>query len=153
MKKLVILIAAIMILGTTTQAKSRVLIHWDNSGHIYVNDGRRDLTGWFRISGKLCYGYKESHADTPKGSLATNTYRIKGGKLYYLGDDGRQVKTETRYITFNKDGSVHYIYSPGMIRRYRYNANHQRYQYLTDSGRWRDTGMQCWPEGMVDQKR
>ena len=54
------------------------------------------------------------------------------------------------HVSYNKDGSVHYIYAPGMIRRYRYNANHKRYQYLTDNGKWVDVGMKCYPEGMID---
>ena len=51
--------------------------------------------------------------------LLTNGYRVRGNKLYYFGADGAMVTKKTRrdkstrYIDFNRDGSVHYIYPAG----------------------------------------
>ena len=88
--------------------------------------------------------------------LLTNGYRVRNNKLYYFGADGAMATRKTsrdrstRYIDFNRDGSVHYIYPAGRKKpNERYNANHRRYQ-VKKHGKWRDTGMQVWPVGMID---
>lgn len=90
------------------------------------------------------------------GELATNTYRVRNNKMYYFGPDGAMITRKTsrnrstRYIDFNRDGSVHYIYPAGRGEPYeRYNANRRRFQEYKD-GEWQDTGMQCWPYGWID---
>lgn len=72
--------------------------------------------------------------------------------MYYFDEHGKRLKKDSRYIGLNRASkSVHYIYAPGMgSRRYRYNANHKRYQYLQDNGKWADTGHKCWPYGMIE---
>lgn len=126
----------------------------DAQGNLYIYRHGKPRTGWFSYKGKRYYGYKSNSRMHPKGSVARDVYRVKNNKLYYFGHSGAKQTRDSRYITLNRHStSVHYIYAPGMIRRYRYNVNHKRYQYLNDAGRWEDVGMQCWPEGMVDWQR
>lgn len=160
MKKInamVILMLMLVMLCVNVEAREKHTImvsEQATTGNSYINKDGELVTGWIRIRGKLYYAYKEDHTENPKGSLAKNVYRIRNGKLYYLGEDGSQVTKEMRYVAFNRDGSAHYIYPSGrMIRRERYNANHKRYQYLDDNGHWKDTGMQCWPMGLIDTKK
>lgn len=146
-------LAVAILLTITVQAKTphsgRVK---DAQGNIYIYKHGKVQTGWFRYHGKMYYGHKTKSACYPKGSVARNTYRVKHGRMYYMGDTGARQTKNSRYIALNKcSKSVHYIYAPGMGgRRYRYNANHKRYQYLTDNGKWNDIGMQCYPWGMID---
>ena len=127
----------------------------DSHGNVYILRHGKPRTGWFTYHGKRYYGHKTGSKNYPKGSVSTNTYRVKHGKLYYFGPTGAKQTKDSRYITLNRHStSVHYIYSPGMIRRWRYNANHKREQYLTDNGKWVDLeGMQYWPEGLIDWQR
>ncbi len=127
----------------------------DSQGNEYIYKHGKLKTGWFTYHGKRYYGYKTSTKSHPRGSLCKNAYRVKNNKLYYFGPTGAKQTRDSRYITLNRHStSVHYIYAPGMIRRWRYNANHKREQYLTDSGKWVDLeGMQYWPEGLIDRQR
>ena len=158
MKKITAIIMLMLILcciSAEAKEKHTIMVQSETeTGNTFISKDGETVTGWIRIQGKLHYAYKENHPGNPKGSLAKNTYRIRKGKMYYLGEDGAQVTKEMRYIAFNRDGSVHYIYPAGrMIRRERFNANHKRYQWLDDHGHWKDTGMQCWPMGLVDTKK
>lgn len=126
-------------------------IHETSSGEMYIVINGKVRTGWIRFRGKTYYAHTTASQMYLKGELCRNTYRVRKGKMYYFGDDGAMVTKEMKYVSFNKDGSVKEIYPSGrMIRRYRYNANRRRYQWLNDSGKWTDVGMQCWPEGSID---
>ena len=154
----VMAIAAIMVgihpdIDAHAKTKHTVMVSGDWQGNIYIEKDGKQMCGWFKIGNKTYYGHKTKSYSYPKGSLCTRAYRVNNGKMYYFDENGVMVTKDTAkmpHVSFNKDGSVHYIYAPGMIRRYRYNANRKRYQYLTDNGKWVDDGMQCYPEGMID---
>lgn len=141
---------AVLILCMITEAKT---------GGMYVtSEGRyfSSETGYFKIRGKTYYAHHSGSQMYERGELATNAYRVRNNKMYYFGPDGAVVthKTSrnrsTRYIDFNRDGSVHYIYPAGRGEPYeRYNANRRRFQ-VRKNGRWTDTGMQVWPYGWID---
>lgn len=156
-KKLISIVAVvIMIISMCSiiEAKSTTgLMGQDSQGRYFSTE-----TGYFTVQGKTYYAHHSKSRMYAKGELATNTYRIRNNKLYYFGADGAMITKKTRrdkttrYIDFNKDGSVHYIYPAGRGEPYeRYNANRQRYQ-VRKHGKWRDTGNQCWPYGMIDHQ-
>ncbi len=130
-----------------------------STGSIYAtSEGRyfSEEAGYFQIRGKTYYAYHSKSAMYEKGELATNVYRVRDNKLYYFGPDGAMVTRKTsrnrstRYIDFNRDGSVHYIYPAGRGEVWeRYNANRHCFQIYKD-GEWQDAGMQCWPYGLID---
>ena len=135
------------------KTKHTIVFGWDWQGNLYIEKDCKQMRGWFKIGNKTYYGHKTKSYSYPRGSLCTRAYRVKNGKMYYFDENGVMVTKNTPKmpnVTFNKNGSVHYIYSNGMIRRYRYNANRKRYQYLNDDGKWIDIGMQCYPYGMID---
>lgn len=156
-KKLVSIMAiVVMIISMCSiiEAKTTTgVMGQDSQGRYFSTE-----TGYFTVQGKTYYAHHSKSRMYAKGELATNTYRIRNNKLYYFGADGAMITKKTRrdkttrYIDFNKDGSVHYIYPAGRGEPYeRYNANRQRYQ-VRKHGKWRDTGNQCWPYGMVDHQ-
>lgn len=156
-KKLISIVAVvIMIISMCSiiEAKTTTgLMGQDSQGRYFSTE-----TGYFTVQGKTYYAHHSKSRMYAKGELATNTYRIRNNKLYYFGADGAMITKKTRrdkttrYIDFNKDGSVHYIYPAGRGKPYeRYNANRQRYQ-VRKHGKWRDTGNQCWPYGMIDHQ-
>ena len=156
-KKLISIMAVvIMIISMCSiiEAKTTTgLMGQDSQGRYFQTE-----TGYFTVQGKTYYAHHSKSRMYAKGELATNTYRIRNNKLYYFGADGAMITKKTRrdkttrYIDFNKDGSVHYIYPAGRGEPYeRYNANRQRYQ-VRKHGKWRDTGNQCWPYGMIDHQ-
>ena len=130
-----------------------------STGSIYVTfEGRyfSEEAGYFQIEGRTYYAYHSKSAMYEKGELATNVYRVRNDKLYYFGPDGAMITRKTsrncstRYIDFNRDGSVHYIYPAGRGEIWeRYNANRHCFQEYRD-GKWQDTGMQVWPYGWID---
>lgn len=144
----------IMLLCMITEAKTNEIMSMDAAGRIYSTQ-----TGYFKVRGKTYYAHKSSSRMYKKGELLTNGYRVRNGKMYYFGPDGAMVTRKTsrdrstRYIDFNKNGSVHYIYPAGRgTKKERYNANRRRFQ-VRKNGKWRDTGNQCWPYGMIDWQR
>ena len=156
-KKLISIMAiVVMIISMCSiiEAKTTTgLMGQDSQGRYFSTE-----TGYFTVQGKTYYAHHSKSRMYAKGELATNTYRIRNNKLYYFGADGAMIAKKTRrdkttrYIDFNKDGSVHYIYPAGRGEPYeRYNANRQRYQ-VRKHGKWRDTGNQCWPYGMIDHQ-
>lgn len=141
---------AILLVCMIAEGKN-ILFAEDFEGRIYSAE-----RGYFEAGGKTYYAHQSKSAMYDKGELVTNAYRVRNNKLYYFGRDGAMLTAKTsrnkttRYIDFNRDGSVHYIYPAGYGEpRERYNANHQRYQ-VRKHGKWIDTGMQCWPYGMID---
>ena len=156
-KGVLLTISAILliIVFTTTcavavQAKTG-LMGEDDQARIYSS-----RLGYFTVRGKTYYAHHSRSAMYKKGELLTNGYRVRDDKLYYFGPDGAMVTRKTprnkstRYIDFNKDGSVHYIYPAGYYEKTeRYNANRHRFQVLK-KGKWIDEGMQVWPYGMID---
>lgn len=146
------LLLTIFMFAMVTEAKTSIgIMGTDAGGRIFSTH-----TGYFTVRGKTYYAHKTSSRMYKKGELLTNGYRVRHGKLYYFGPDGAMVTRKTsrdrstRYIDFNRDGSVHYIYPAGRKKpNERYNANHRRYQ-VKKHGKWRDTGNQCWPYGMID---
>jgi hypothetical protein len=156
-KGVLLTISAILliIVFTTTcavavQAKTG-LMGEDDQARIYSN-----RLGYFTVAGKTYYAHHSRSAMYKKGELLTNGYRVRNNKMYYFGPDGAMVTRKTprnkstRYIDFNRDGSVHYIYPAGYFdKEERYNANRYRFQVL-NGGKWQDTGMQCWPFGWID---
>jgi len=145
---------AILLVCMITEAKTTAstgLMGEDDQARIYSN-----RLGYFTVAGKTYYAHHSRSAMYKKGELLTNGYRVRNGKMYYFGPDGAMVTRKTsrnrttRYIDFNRDGSVHYIYPAGRGEKYeRYNANRHRFQAYVD-GEWKDTGMQCWPYGWID---
>ena len=145
---------AILLVCMITEAKTTAstgLMGEDDQARIYST-----RLGYFTIRGKTYYAHYSRSAMYKKGELLTNGYRVRNNKLYYFGPDGAMVTRKTprnkstRYIDFNRDGSVHYIYPAGYYEKLeRYNANRQRFQEYKD-GEWQDTGMQVWPYGRID---
>ena len=145
------LLLTIFVFAMVTEAKTTGIMSMDEEGRIYSTQ-----TGYFTVQGKTYYAHHSKSAMYEKGELATRTYRVRNGKMYYFGPDGAMITRKTsrnrttRYIDFNKDGSVHYVYPAGYGEvRERYNANRRRFQVLKH-GKWRDTGMQVWPYGWID---
>lgn len=156
-KGVLLTISAILliIVFTTTcavavQAKTG-LMGEDDQARIYSS-----RLGYFTVAGKTYYAHHSRSAMYKRGELLTNGYRVRDDKLYYFGPDGAMITRKTprnkstRYIDFNRDGSVHYIYPAGYFdKEERYNANRHRFQKYKH-GKWEDTGMQCWPYGWID---
>lgn len=146
------LLVVMFMFAMVTEAKTRTgLIGEDDMGRKYSTH-----LGYFTVAGKTYYAHHSRSAMYKKGELATSTYRVRNNKMYYFGPDGAMLTRKTprnkstRYIDFNRDGSVHYIYPAGYYdKEERYNANRHRFQVLK-GGKWQDTGMQCWPFGMID---
>lgn len=145
------LLLTVFMFAMITEAKTTGIMHQDAEGRIFASD-----TGYIKINGKTYYAHHSKSAMYEKYELLTNGYRVRNGKMYYFGPDGAMVTRKTsrdrstRYIDFNKDGSVHYIYPAGRKKpNERYNANRRRFQVLKH-GKWRDTGMQVWPYGWID---
>lgn len=131
----------------TAEAKT-VLVGTDLNNDTTVCVGNKICTGWFKLKGKTYYAYKSG-----KHELARNCYRIRKGKLYYLGDDGAVLKKSERYIILHHDGSVKHVLIAGMENILRFNADERRYEYRSKDGIWRPTGQQMWPYGMIDWRR
>ena len=156
-KGVLLAISAILliIVFTTTcavavQAKTG-LMGEDDQARIYSS-----RLGYFTVRGKTYYAHHSRSAMYKKGELLTNGYRVRNNKLYYFGPDGAMITRKTprnkstRYIDFNKDGSVAIISPAGYREKTeRYNANRHRFQKYKH-GKWEDTGMQCWPYGWID---
>ena len=128
-----------------------ILFAEDFEGRIYSAE-----RGYFEAGGKTYYAHKTKSQMYEVGELLTNGYRVRNGKMYYFGPDGAMITRKTsrnrttRYIDFNKDGSVHYVSPAGYGEVLeRYNANRQRFQEYVD-GEWKDIGMQIWPYGWID---
>ena len=128
-----------------------ILFAEDFEGRIYSAE-----RGYFEAGGKTYYAHKTKSQMYEVGELLTNGYRVRHGKMYYFGPDGAMITRKTsrnrttRYIDFNKDGSVHYVYPAGYGEVLeRYNANHRRFQ-VRKNGKWVDEGMQVWPYGWID---
>ena len=145
------LLLTIFIFAMVTEAKTVNIAEDIYEGRYYSAE-----RGYFEAGGKTYYAHKTKSQMYEVGELLTNGYRVRNGKMYYFGPDGAMITRKTsrnkttRYIDFNRDGSVHYIYPAGYGEpRERYNANRQRYQ-VRKHGKWIDTGMQCWPYGMID---
>ena len=148
---LAFMVAALLICMITEAKTTTGLMGEDDMARRYSTQ-----VGYFRLNGKTYYAHQSRRAMYERGELLTNGYRVRNGKLYYFGPDGAMITRKTsrnkttRYIDFNKDGSVHYVYPAGYGEvRERYNANRRRFQVLKH-GKWRDTGMQIWPYGWID---
>ena len=148
------LLLTVFVFAMVTEAKtSNGIMGTDAGGRIFSTH-----TGYFTVRGKTYYAHCSSSRMYKKGELLTNGYRVRNNKLYYFGADGAMVTRKssrdrsTRYIDFNRDGSVHYIYPAGRKKpNERYNANHRRYQ-VRKHGKWRDVGQQVWPWGLIDHQ-
>ena len=146
------LLLTVFMFAMVTEASTGIM-HQDAEGRIFASD-----TGYIKINGKTYYAHCSKSRMYEKYELLTNGYRVRNNKLYYFGADGAVITRKTsrdrttRYIDFNRDGSVHYIYPAGCGEPYeRYNANHRRYQ-VKRHGKWKDTGMQVWPYGLIDHQ-
>ena len=147
------LLVVMFMFAMITEAKTTGtgLMGEDDSGRIYST-----RTGYFTVNGKTYYAHHSKSAMYRKGELLTNGYRVRNGKMYYFGPDGTMITQKssrnktTRYIDFNKDGSVWLIYPAGYGDKFeRYNANRHRFQRYKH-GKWCDEGMQVWPFGWID---
>ena len=150
---IVICITAFCFAYITAEASTGIM-HQDSEGRIFASD-----TGYIKINGKTYYAHCSKSRMYEKHELLTNGYRVRNNKLYYFGADGAMVTKKTRrdkstrYIDFNRDGSVHYIYPAGYgDTDERYNAKRQRFQ-VYKNGHWQDVGQQVWPYGMIDWQR
>lgn len=150
------LLLTIFVFAMITEADAKTtpntgLMGEDDQARIYSN-----RLGYFTVHGKTYYAHHSRSAMYKKGELLTNGYRVRNGKMYYFGPDGAMVTRKTprnkstRYIDFNRDGSVWLIHPAGYYEKLeRYNARRHRFQEFVD-GEWKDTGMQCWPYGWID---
>lgn len=155
-KKLIILITFLVIL-TAIPVSAKVPRngkYTDAQGHIYIMKHGKPRTGWFKYHGKWYYGHKTSSPSYPKGSVTTDAFRIRGSRIYYFQHNGKKMEHSSRYIYLRRGGtSVKYIYYGDTGARWRYNARAHRYQYLHPrTGKWEDLGMQCWPDGQIDEQ-
>jgi hypothetical protein len=112
------------------------MISQNGSGDIYITQ-----TGWTAVNGAIYYVHATKSQMYDKHEACRNTFRWRGDKLYYFGNDGRMITRNTRYIKLNSDNSVKYIYTAGTGRRERYNPARKRYQEK-HRGKWHDTGNQ-----------
>lgn len=147
----IMLIVVIMVTLATAVHASTGLMGEDDQARLYST-----RLGYFTVNGKTYYAHHSKSAMYKKGELLTNGYRVRNGKMYYFGPDGAMITAKTsrnkttRYIDFNKDGSVWLIYPAGYGDKFeRYNANRHRFQVLK-KGKWVDEGMQVWPYGWID---
>lgn len=108
----------------------------NGNGDIYITQ-----TGWTAVNGAIYYVHATKSQMYDKHEACRNTFRWRGDKLYYFGNDGRMITRNTRYIKLNSDNSVKYIYTAGTGRRERYNPARKRYQEK-HRGKWHDTGNQ-----------
>lgn len=146
------LLLTIFMFAMLTEAKTTTgIMHQDAEGRIFSSQ-----TGYFKVQGKTYYAHHSKSAMYEKHELLTNGYRVRNNKLYYFGADGAMITKKTRrdkstkYIDFNRDGSVHYISGYGDTDE-RYNAKRQRFQVYKD-GHWQDVGQQVWPWGLIDHQ-
>ena len=144
------LLLTVFVFAMVTEASTGLMTE-DAEGRIFSSQ-----TGYFTVHGKTYYSHYSKSRMYEAHELLTNGYRVRGNKLYCFGPDGAMITRKTsrdrstRYIDFNKDGSVHYIYPAGRGEPHeRYNANRQRYQ-IRKHGKWKDVGQQVWPWGMID---
>jgi len=149
---IVICITAFCFAYITAEASTGIM-HQDSEGRIFASD-----TGYIKINGKTYYAHCSKSRMYEKYELLTNGYRVRNNKLYYFGADGAMVTKKTRrdkstrFLDFNRDGSVHCIYPSGRVEPYeRYNANHRLYQ-VRKHGKWKDVGQQVWPYGLIDHQ-
>ena len=149
---IIILITTFCFAFITAEASTGIM-HQDAEGRIFASD-----TGYIKINGKTYYAHCSKSRMYEKYELLTNGYMVRGNKLYYFGPDGAMVTKKTRrdkstrYIDFNRDGSVHYIYPAGYgDTNERYNAKRQRFQ-VYKNGHWQDVGQQIWPWGLIDHQ-
>lgn len=148
------LLLTIFMFAMLTEAKTTTgIMHQDAEGRIYSTH-----TGYFTVHGKTYYAHHSKSQMYDKGELLTNGYRVRHGKLYYFGADGAMITRKTsrdkstRYMDFNRDGSVHCIYPNGRGEKAeRYNADRQRFQ-VRKHGKWKDVGQQIWPYGLIDHQ-
>lgn len=108
----------------------------NGNGDIYITQ-----TGWTAVNGAVYYVHATKSQMYDRHEACRNTFRWRGDKLYYFGNDGRMITRNTRYIKLNSDNSVKYIYTAGTGRRERYNPARKRYQEKR-RGKWHDTGNQ-----------
>ena len=146
------LLLTVFVFAMLTEASTGMMSE-DAEGRIFSSQ-----TGYFVVSGKTYYSHYSKSRMYEAHELLTNGYRVRGNKLYYFGADGAMITKKTRrdkstrYIDFNRDGSVHYIYPAGYgDTDERYNANHQRFQ-VRKNGHWKDVGQQVWPYGLIDHQ-
>ncbi len=151
----IMLALAMMLLissGVMAQAKDappRNGRYEDAAGNIYIYKHGEPRKGWFTYHGRRYYGHESNSCVYPAGSVTRDAFRIKNGRLYYFKGDGtKQTKRSENIILNHNSTSVRYIKMPGPVP-YRFNVRLRRYQYKT-GGRWKDTGMQCWPYGQID---
>lgn len=88
------------------------------------------------------YLHKTKSAMYDRGEPTRNAYRWRGGRLYYYGNNGRQLRHSTKYIKLNRNDSVKYIYFPGTNHNERYNVQLRRYQVRKKNGHWMTVGNQ-----------
>lgn len=108
----------------------------NGNGDIYITQ-----TGWTAVNGAIYYVHATKSQMYDRHEACRNTFRWRGDKLYYFGNDGRMITRNTRYIKLNSDNSVKYIYTAGTGRRERYSPARKRYQEKR-RGKWHDTGNQ-----------
>lgn len=147
---IVAIVIIIISMSNVVEAKIGSIV-CDSEGRYFSSE-----TGYFQVRSKTYYAHKTKSQMYEVGELATNTYRVRNNKMYYFGRDGAMIthkssrNRNTRYMDFNKDGSIHYIYPAGRrASDERYNANRRRFQFFKN-GKWHDIGMQCWPYGWID---
>ena len=144
------LLLTVFVFAMITEASTGLMTE-DAEGRIFSSQ-----TGYFKVQGKTYYSHYSKSRMYEAHELLTNGYRVRDNKLYYFGADGAMITRKTsrdrstRYIDFNRDGSVHYIYPAGYgDTDERYNAKRQRFQ-VYKNGHWQDVGQQVWPVGMID---
>jgi len=132
-------VAIIMTLFLTVSAQcaeTTGMYSQNGNGDIYITQ-----TGWTAVNGAIYYVHATKSQMYDRHEACRNTFRWRGDKLYYFGNDGRMITRNTRYIKLNSDNSVKYIYTAGTGRRERYNPARKRYQEKR-RGKWHDTGNQ-----------
>ena len=146
------LLLTVFVFAMITEASTGLMTE-DAEGRIFSSQ-----TGYFTVHGKTYYSHYSKSRMYEAHELLTNGYRVRGTRLYYFGADGAMVTKKTRrdkstrFLDFNRDGSVHCIYPSGRVEPYeRYNANHRRYQERKH-GKWKDVGQQVWPWGLIDHQ-
>lgn len=148
-----LLIILILCMGIPVSARApRNGKYIDRQGHVYIMRHGKPRTGYFHYKGRLYYGHRTSSSSYPKGSCTTDALRMRNGKLYYFGHDGKKQTKSSRYLQLNRHStSVRYLVTGRMTR---YNVKHRRYQWLNpNTGRWEDVGMECMPYGAMDLQR
>lgn len=127
---LIMAIAVMAAIAVTAEAKTGMYSR-DFEGNVFISE-----TGWVQIGHDTYYVHSTKSRAYQENEACRNTYRWRGNKLYYFGDDAKMITKSTKYIKLNSDHSVKYIYTPGTNHNERWSSRSLLYQKHNKHGKW-----------------